>query len=176
MDNGLRHVVGSILDDGKAFAGSADSLVMGAVYGKILPVEPVQKGAGERMAGMDLILAGVLMQGIGGEILDDAAAEIDIDNLHSFADAQNRPAGFYKGIQHRKLLSVQHRIDNTGAVVRFPEQDGIDVPAAWQKQGVKGIGLGYVGEGGAGGPQSCEGVMVIIRIAGKAGDRYFFHG
>ena len=60
-------------------------------------------------------------------------------------------------------------------MIRLPEQDRINIPAAWKKQGVKGTGLGYVGKGGAGGPQLCEGVMVIVRIAGKAGDRYFFH-
>ncbi len=175
VDNSFRYVVGSILDDGKPFSGRADSLVMGAVYGKISSVEPAQKGAGQGVAGMDLILAGILVQGVGGEILDDAAAEKDIDNLHSLADTQNRAAGSYKGVQHGKLLSVQHRVDYTGAVIRLPEQDRINIPAAWKKQGVKGTGLGYVGKGGAGGPQLCEGVMVIVRIAGKAGDRYFFH-
>ena len=80
VDNSFRYVVGSILDDGKPFSGRADSLVMGAVYGKISSVEPAQKGAGQGVAGMDLILAGILVQGVGGEILDDAAAEKDIDN------------------------------------------------------------------------------------------------
>lgn len=130
MYNSFRHIIGSILDNEKIPSGGTDALVMGAVYGEISAVKLLEYGSGKGMAGMDLIPIRILVQGICGEILDDPASEIDIDNLHSLTDAKNRFTGFYKGIKHGELLSVKHGVNASGTVIGFSEQRRINISAA----------------------------------------------
>lgn len=130
MYNGFRHVIGSILDNKKIPAGGAYALVMGAVYGKITAVKLLEYGSGKRMAWMDLIPVRILVQGICGEILDDPSSEIDVDNLHSFADAEDRFASAYKSIEHGELLSVKCGVNAPGTMIGFSEQDRINISAS----------------------------------------------
>lgn len=130
MYNGFRHVIGSILDNKKIPAGGAYALVMGAVYGKITAVKLLEYGSGKRMAWMDLIPVRILVQGICREILDDPSSEIDVDNLHPFADAEDRFAGAYKSIEHGELLSVKYGVNAPGTMIGFSEQDRIDISAS----------------------------------------------
>ncbi len=104
--------------------------MMGAVYGEITAIKLLEYGSGKRMAWMDLIPVRILVQDICGKILDDPSSEIDVDNLHSFADAEDRFACAYKGIEHGELLSVKCGVNAPGAMIGFSEKDRINISAA----------------------------------------------
>lgn len=73
----------------------AQSLMMGAVYYHDFPVQVMQEAAGQIVYFMVLIRVQIAVTVGTGQILDDAAAQPYIDDLHSLADAQNGDAALY---------------------------------------------------------------------------------
>ena len=71
----------------------------------------------------------ILMCIIRGQILNYAAAEINIDNLHALTNPQDRPGKANKSIQHGKLLPVKPRFNFPGAMVALSKQNRIDIAA-----------------------------------------------
>jgi len=102
--------VGSLLRDSKAVSNPSAALMMGAVDAAGAAIELIQEGTGSSVRRMRLILPVILMEKTGGKILNDVSAEIDIYNLNSSADAQNRFPGPDKVIQQRKLCVIQRRV------------------------------------------------------------------
>jgi len=106
----LNDTVRSFLSDNKTISNPSAALMMGAVDTAGAAVEFIQKGIWCSVHRMRLILSIILMEKAGGKILDDISAEIDIYNLDSSADAENRFPGPDKVIQQRKLRVIQSRV------------------------------------------------------------------
>jgi len=106
----LNDTVRSFLSDNKTISNPSAALIMGAVDTAGAAVEFIQKGIWCSVHRMRLILSIILMEKAGGKILDDISAEIDIYNLDSSADAENRFPGPDKVIQQRKLRVIQSRV------------------------------------------------------------------
>ena len=64
-----------------------------------------------REGGMDLIPSDVCMAAGGGKILDDAASQADIDELHALADTENGTPLLQEGPQQKELEPVQNGIN-----------------------------------------------------------------
>ena len=95
----FRNLVVGKQSDAKVTARSADSLMMCTVYHKAFSIEWGQKGISVDCHGMEFIFAVPGMCFCGRQMLYDTAAEVDIDDLHSFTDAEYRSAGLYKAFQ-----------------------------------------------------------------------------
>ncbi len=89
----------------------AQSLMMGAVYYHDFPVQVMQEAAGQIVYFMVLIRVQIAVTVGTGQILDDAAAQPYIDDLHSLADAQNGDAALYAVFQGLQLQDIQFRVD-----------------------------------------------------------------
>ena len=75
---------------------------------------------------------------ISRHILQNGAAEGDIDDLHALADADDGDPGSYGRVESLKLQNVQFGVNCTGTFVFFSEESRIDIAAARQDQGVAG--------------------------------------
>lgn len=106
----LNDTVRSLLSDNKTISSPSAALMMGAVDTAGTAIEFIQKGIRCSVHQMRLILFIILVEKAGGKILDDISAEIDIYNLDSSADAENRFSGPDKVIQQRKLYVIQGRV------------------------------------------------------------------
>ena len=137
MHNAFGHAIRRILNHRQAPPRGTNALMMRAVHIKICAVQLMKYGSGNRMAGMDLIPAVILMCIISGQILYYAAAEINIDNLHALTNPQDRPGKANKSIQHGKLLPVKPRFNFPGSMVALSKQNRIDIAAPGKKQCVK---------------------------------------
>lgn len=69
------------------------------------------------MSGMKLVTLFITVCFGCFKVLNEAAAEIQTDELHALADAEHRLLFFDKKIQKGKLLSVQYGIDVMAARV-----------------------------------------------------------
>lgn len=97
VDNGLRYAVGSVLDDSQSFSRLRYALMMGAVDREAFSVKGMEEASFLGSRGMNLIFSNIFMLPSGGKILDDAASEENIDQLHALADAEDGAAFFQKG-------------------------------------------------------------------------------
>lgn len=77
-------------------------------------------------------------------VLDDGAAERDIDELHPLADAEDGDAGAQAQLQRLELQDIQLGVDVHGAAIAFPEKGGRDIAAARQQEPVAGNHLAGV--------------------------------
>ena len=141
MGDGLHHMIRCTLYHAQLFAGQADALMVGAVDNKIRPVESIQKTARGGVDPVGLILPVILMIPGSGKILNDCAAEENIDDLHSLTDAQNRFPGTDEEGEDRKLLPVQNAVNIPAALIGFSEKRRIDVAASGKQERVTAGGL-----------------------------------
>ena len=65
-----------------------------------------------------------------GQVLDDGPAEVDVDDLEPFADAENGFSRLDESLEGPKLKTVQLFVYVTGALVRGSEQGRGNVPAS----------------------------------------------
>lgn len=124
------------LCDGQPGADPAAALMVGAVDLTDGRAEGGKGGAGTGPDGMGLVLAGPAVKGGGRQILDQAAAEIDIEDLHAAADAKDRFSGFEEGVKQGKLRFIQRAVDAGGALILLPEPGRVDIAAAGQQKPV----------------------------------------
>ena len=71
--------------------------MMGAVDREAFSIEGMEEASFLGSRGMNLIFPNIFMLPSGGKILDDAASEENIDQLHALADAEDGAALFQKG-------------------------------------------------------------------------------
>ena len=71
-------------------AGSIHALMVGTVYRKCTTIKTAKKGPVGSGRLMYLVMVIILMAFISGKMLNDIAAEKDINQLHPFADTENR--------------------------------------------------------------------------------------
>ena len=96
---------------------------------------------------MVLVCSLIAVHAGGGQILNDAAAQSHIDDLHSFTDAENGNAVLDSVFQSLKLQDIQFGVDIAGAVIPLAEECGGDVAPAGKKKPLTG---GQVTDGEAG--------------------------
>ena len=87
---------------------------------------------------MDLILSVPAVDIGRRQVLDQAAPEKDIDQLHPPADAKDRSAGGEKRAKEGKLRPVQLPVDRQGALIRLSEPGGVNISAAGQQESAEG--------------------------------------
>ena len=88
VKNGFRYGGGrSILGEQKSLTELPDALVVGAVDSQTAAIEHMQKGVMDDGGIMKLIPVLILMKCSFFHVLNDGAAEKNIDNLHPFADS-----------------------------------------------------------------------------------------
>ncbi len=140
MFHSLYHPIFGCLCDGKTCSNPATALMVGAVdqAGVQILIEMGEEGARCIAYRMDLILAVKAVLICSLQVLDQSSAKIDIDDLHSSADAKNRFPGEDKGMEKRKLDTVQFPVRGIGALVFLSEPDRMDVTTAGKQQFIKG--------------------------------------
>lgn len=175
MDDGFCHVVRRALNDAKARTRPSDTLMMRAVDGKGRTVKGAENASGLCLGGMHLILETIFVEGMCRQILNDASTEIDINQLHAFADAENGKPSFSILIEQGELSAIQNGFDDAGAMVGLSEQRRIDVAAAWKNKRV-GIFRLPVGKKKAAGAELCQCILVIVRLIRRLGDENSLFG
>lgn len=150
MYKGLRHAVRSALDDNQPLARLCDALVMGAVDREAFSIQGMENASLLRICEVYLIPSNKGMLPGGRKILDDAAFETDVDQLHALTDAEHRDSFLQKRPQEKKLKPVQFRIDGAGTPIFLLKKKRIDIAAAGKNEGVE-LG-GETGQEGAFGP------------------------
>lgn len=93
MDKSLDHVVTGAADGDQPFAGMVYCLVVGGVYPDAVSVELIKEITSAKITVKDIVelIAADPPVGLGGvDMLRDVAAEMDVDELQSFADAEDR--------------------------------------------------------------------------------------
>ena len=139
MMNGFDHIViGAAAVDDKPFATSQDTLMMGAVMEEAVSEEATEPASFLCMAGMDLVCF-VTFPGMAEgsrKMLDHGPAEVDIDDLMTTADTQDRLLCPGKGIQHGKLQVIQRVKDHKASVQLLAVAGGIDIASARDQQAV----------------------------------------
>lgn len=131
----VRRAVG---DHSQPFAQFVQSLVMSTVYQHGIAVQALQAAAGMVDCQMILVLSLIAVYAGSGQILDDAAAQSYVDDLHSLADTENGELVLDPVFQRLKLQDIQFGVDGTGAVIPLPEKCRCDVAAAGKKQPLTG--------------------------------------
>lgn len=99
MGNPFGNAVFCMLYDMQFPSGIVDGLMMGAVGNHVKPIEFGKNGIGLYGGGMYFIIS---IPGMGRglrDMLPDVSSEKNIDDLHSFTDAQYRPFLFYEKFQ-----------------------------------------------------------------------------
>ena len=127
--------------DGDAGSGTTRCLVVGTVDRKFRPEEPADPAAICSSARMQQIrsVASPGVAGSGRKMLDQRAAEIDIDDLKTAADAEHGPFGSHKKIEDGKLELIQIVADAYAAQVLFMKTGGIYIAAAGKQETVKAL-------------------------------------
>ena len=130
-------VIAGAADGQQIFAQPVEGLMMGGIDRCAEPVQLIEEiGAGQAaVIYMVLLIRAVPLVGSGsGDMLDDGAAEGDVDDLHPLTDAEDRPAAAHKGFQRLHLQNIQFCVYAAGAAVCLAEEGGRDVAAAGQQQ------------------------------------------
>lgn len=127
-------VDGAALDHLQPCADFVQTLVMGRVDLGSPSIEKKEKTARLDEAWMVEISVGFQMQSGIRHILYDGAAESNIDELHSFADAKNRQLVPDTELQRLKLQNVQFGVYGSGAFVLLTEKGGRDIAPSGQQK------------------------------------------
>ncbi len=124
------------LDDPEFPPGSVYGLMVGAVGDHTFPIELSKKRVFPHGGGMQLI--SIFPRVFGGffDMLGNRSSEINVDDLHSLAYAENRFPGFIKDIQRLQLYDIQFNIDISGTMVFLAEKGRGNIPAAGEQEGV----------------------------------------
>ena len=136
MGDGFYDAVVGHLDHLETGSHLVNGLVVGAVGGKISTVVLSQPTVGGGSGHMDLVFGDPLVTAELGNVLDQAAAKVNVDDLMAFADAQNRLASAGKEIQDGKLFVIQFGIDAFGTIDRLTVAGWIYIGTARQDQAV----------------------------------------
>jgi len=165
MADGLHTSVQRAVGDcPKTLSQLAQPLMVGAVHDHGVPVQTVQKTVGGIVYSMVLVGAQIAMAVSGGQILDDAAAQSHIDDLHSLTNAQNGKTALDAVFQSLQLQDIQLCVYGAGTVVMFAEKGGGDVAAAGKEQSLAG---GQIADGQAGQVQNIvpfQKSLIISRV------------
>lgn len=171
--NGLNDAVRGGLRHVEPRSYPSQPLMVGAVDQAGAAVQAVQEGIAGTAYGMELIAAVEAVAVCRGKILNQAAAEADVDDLQPPADAEDRFFGLQEAEKKPELQPVQLRVDRPGALIFLTEPGRVDVAAARQKQPVIGRQVRRVKRGIKIGAAERESVFVVGGILRDTGDKDF---
>ena len=112
--------------------------------------------------------------GAGAEILQDAAAQTHIDDLHSLADSQDWHSGADGQVEGLQLQDIQLSVDIAGAMVLLPEEGGGDIPSSRKQQGAAAADLFRL-QGDKGCESKGTDIFDVIEGIGSSADNSNFH-
>lgn len=175
MYESFDHAVCGAADRNQAVSHVVYRLMMGRVYQGTLAVELVKEILTAQTAVIDmveLIAAGPLVASCGDDVLKQIAAEMYIDELEAFADAEH---GFFsrdEAGERFELQDVQNGIHMEGTVICLAEESGSDIAAAGKEQMRRAVGLIRVGCSEVGDVHSIQGGFIVsgIRLVTKDGN------
>lgn len=167
------YVIACTADGNQPFSCAVYGLMMGGVYSGAVSVELVKEIAAAQIAvenRVELVAADPFMRIGGVDVLCDVAAEMNIDELKPFADAEHGLFLFHEAGEKLKLQNVELRVHISGTVIFLTEKGGGDVAAAGKEQ-MGGMIRGLrQQEGMVGDAHSFQYFLVVLRIFIVAGD------
>lgn len=150
MADAFDYTVRSALDDADVSAWKADALMVGAVDQEAFPVDLCKQRTLYCMGKMKLVTLFIAVFFRLGQMLTEPASKKEIDQLHSFADSEDRAAKLHEPFQQDKLFLIQSRVNIAAGGMFFLGKRGqrfvvgqkgrIDVAAAGQDQAVPAAG------------------------------------
>ena len=173
VNQSFDHAVGGTADRNQSFADLVYGLMMSGVYPGAVSVKLIEEVLTTQITVVDmveLVMSGPPV-GFGGvNVLCDVAAEVDIDELKPFADAEHGLFLFHKTGEELELQDVELSVHIAGTVVRLSEEGGRNVAAAGEKQ-MGGVVCGFgVQEGVMGDGQPLQRFFIVFGILTAAGD------
>ena len=137
MDQPFYHVIPGAADRDQPFACAVQRLMVGGVYFGAVPVELVKEIAPSEIAVKNIVklVAPDPFVGLGGvDMLRDIAAEMDVDELEPFADAEHGLFLCRETGKDIELQDIKLCVDAAGAMVGLPEKGGSNVAASREKK------------------------------------------
>lgn len=110
--------------------------MVGAVYHGCFPVQRIKAGILFDFRGMVLVAVLIAVDRGIGHILQNRSAEGNINDLHAFADAENREMKPQADINGLKLQNIQFRVNIAGTHVVLSEKGGRDIASPGQYQSI----------------------------------------
>lgn len=167
------YIISRAADRDQSFAGAVYGLMMGGIYQNAVPVELIKEITASQVAVIYIVklIASDPFVDIGGvDVLCDAAAEMDVDKLQPFADAEHGLFLCHKTREKLELENVKFGVHIAGTVIRLAEKGGRNVSAAGEKQ-MGGLFRGLRTEGGTmGDTQPFQRLFVVFSIFTAACD------
>ena len=114
------------------------------------------------------------MAGRFRDMLEDGAAQADVDDLHPLADAKDRALPFEKKLQGLELRDIQFDVDIPGALVFLSEESRGNIAAPRQQQAVERRQALNVHTGQALGAHLPQGVFIVGGVFCPAYDGDFY--
>ena len=178
MDNAFDDTVIGGLYHGQVLSEVSDCLVVGAVGKRMKPVNVCEEGIRLYTGGMQFIAVIPCVAAGFFDMLDDSAAQADIDNLHSFTDAKHRTFPLEEKVQCLKLENIQFHINVFGTLVILPEKGWRDVAASRQQKPVKCSQAFGIQSGKKNSAHGTQGIFVVTGVFASSQDgdfRVFVH-
>lgn len=175
VDKPFDHIIPGAADRDKPLSGAVYRLMVGGVYlgarsvelvKEITPAEIAVKNIVKLVAPDPSVSLGCV------DMLRDAAAEVDVDKLETFADAEHGLFLRCKTGEDFELEDIQLRVDMAGAAVGLPEEGGRDVAAAREKKVGGVVGLGGICADKAGDAQLFYKAFIVFCVLGTTCDEY----
>lgn len=175
MDKPLDHVIPGAADRDQPSACAVYRLMVGGVYFGAVSVELVKEIAPSEIAVKNIVklVAPDPSVGFSGvDMLRDVAAEMDVDELEPFADAEyglflRRETG-----EDVELQDIKFCVNVAGAVVGLTEKGGRDVAAAGEQKVCGIVRPGGLHADKAGNAHPSYDIFIISGVLGTTGDQY----
>lgn len=137
MDQPFDYVIRRTADGNQSISRAVYGLMVGGVYFGAVSVELIKEIAPAQIAvknRVELIAADPFMGAGGVDVLCDVAAEMNIDELKPFADAEHGLFLFDKAGEKLELQDVELGIHISGTVIRLAEKGRRNIAAAGEEQ------------------------------------------
>lgn len=175
MDKPLDHVIPGAADRDQSSACAVYRLMVGGVYFVAVSVELVKEIAPSEIAVKNIVklVAPDPSVGFGGvDMLRDVTAEMDVDELEPFADAENGLFLCRETGKDLKLQDIQFCVDVAGAVVGLTEKGRRDVAAAGEQKMCGVVRPSGIHADRAGNAHPFYDIFIVSGVLGTTGDQY----
>ncbi len=173
------HAVSGAADRQQIVSRTVYSLVMGGIDHSAHAVQLIEEILTAQIAVIDmveLVAADPFVIVCGDDVLKQIAAEMDVDELESLADAKNGFTFRDEARKRLKLQNIQCGIYMERAVICLPEEGGGDVASSGKEQVRGAVGGFRVCCSEVGDAHSIQGGFIVLRIllVAKDGDGWVF--
>lgn len=175
VDKPFDHIIPGAADRDKPLSGAVYRLMVGGVYLDACSVELVKEITPAEIAVKNIVklVASDPSVGLGGiDMLRDVAAEVDVDELEPFADAEHGLFLRRETGKDLKLQDIQFCVDVAGAVVGLTEKGGRDVAAAGEQKVCGIVRLDGIHADKAGNAHPSYDIFIVSGVLGTTGDQY----